>query len=420
MTIVRDGERFLAEAIESALDQTYRNLELIVVDDGSTDRSAEIAGRFARAEPGRVRARGRRQPRHERRAHARRAAAHGRADRLPRRRRCVAPRQDRRASRRPRRLPGRGHGLRPHTDLVQLGREPGAQRLLLRPRRRARPALPVPRLLPQLLENRVQSPTPCNALIRREAYEKAGGFEESPRPLRRPGLREAVPAVGDLRLEPATGPATAGTRRTSRAGRFSYAHYYRERRAFLEWLRGISPTPRSTPRCARARVGAWRARHPYRAALAARLRPAAPRVEPAAPRGNRLRDRRLPRRRGAPGGGDRERRGAGARPFRADPGRRRVDRLEHSDRPGGRLRDPERIRYLDHPGHANLGKSSSRNAGLRAAHGDYVVFLDADDSCCPESFRTRQRSSTPSAAPMPCTDGRGTGTNGARATRASG
>jgi glycosyltransferase involved in cell wall biosynthesis len=46
-------------------------------------------------------------------------------------------------------------------------------------------------------------------------------------------------------------------------------------------------------------------------------------------------------------------------------------------------RDPERIRYLDHRGHVNLGKSSSRNAGLRAAYGDYVVFLDADDLLLP-------------------------------------
>ena len=44
---VRDGERYLSEAIESALGQDHRPLEVIVVDDGSTDRSAEIAGAHA-------------------------------------------------------------------------------------------------------------------------------------------------------------------------------------------------------------------------------------------------------------------------------------------------------------------------------------------------------------------------------------
>ncbi len=41
--IVRNGERFLATAIESVLVQDYRPLEVIVVDGQSTDRSAEIA-----------------------------------------------------------------------------------------------------------------------------------------------------------------------------------------------------------------------------------------------------------------------------------------------------------------------------------------------------------------------------------------
>jgi glycosyltransferase involved in cell wall biosynthesis len=43
---VYNGERYLPEAIESVLAQTHRNLELIVVDDGSTDRSGQIAASY--------------------------------------------------------------------------------------------------------------------------------------------------------------------------------------------------------------------------------------------------------------------------------------------------------------------------------------------------------------------------------------
>jgi glycosyltransferase involved in cell wall biosynthesis len=38
--------RFLAEAVESALAQNYPHLELIVIDDGSTDDSLEVASRY--------------------------------------------------------------------------------------------------------------------------------------------------------------------------------------------------------------------------------------------------------------------------------------------------------------------------------------------------------------------------------------
>jgi len=41
-----NGESYLAEAIASAISQTYEAIEIIVVDDGSTDRSCEVARGF--------------------------------------------------------------------------------------------------------------------------------------------------------------------------------------------------------------------------------------------------------------------------------------------------------------------------------------------------------------------------------------
>lgn len=43
---VYNREQYLAEAIESVFAQTYPAIELIVVDDGSVDRSAEVAQRY--------------------------------------------------------------------------------------------------------------------------------------------------------------------------------------------------------------------------------------------------------------------------------------------------------------------------------------------------------------------------------------
>ncbi|TMI85021.1 MAG: glycosyltransferase family 2 protein [Bacillati bacterium ANGP1] len=42
-----NAERFVARALRSALGQAYPNLEIIVVDDGSTDRTAEIVRSFS-------------------------------------------------------------------------------------------------------------------------------------------------------------------------------------------------------------------------------------------------------------------------------------------------------------------------------------------------------------------------------------
>jgi glycosyltransferase involved in cell wall biosynthesis len=43
---VRNGERFLAEALESVREQTLSPCEVIVVDDGSTDRTVEVGQAF--------------------------------------------------------------------------------------------------------------------------------------------------------------------------------------------------------------------------------------------------------------------------------------------------------------------------------------------------------------------------------------
>ena len=48
--------------------------------------------------------------------------------------------------------------------------------------------------------------------------------------------------------------------------------------------------------------------------------------------------------------------------------------------------DP-RVRVLDNPG--NNGVSAARNHGIRAAHGEWIAFLDADDAWTPESLATR-------------------------------
>jgi glycosyltransferase involved in cell wall biosynthesis len=48
-------EDFLAEAIESVFAQTYEQWELLLVDDGSTDGSADVARRYAAEHPDRVR-----------------------------------------------------------------------------------------------------------------------------------------------------------------------------------------------------------------------------------------------------------------------------------------------------------------------------------------------------------------------------
>lgn len=178
IVIFLNEERFLAEAVESVFAQSLTDWELLLVDDGSSDGSLEMAGEWARRDP-RVRLLS-----HESRSNRGMAASRN----LGLAQAC-----------------GEFVGFLDGDDVWApeklaeqvsvLDHEPEAGMIYGRtlmwgswrggkdsfydlgvvPDRLHRP----PVLFELLMANQVQTPTTCNALMRRTLIERIGGFEDS-------------------------------------------------------------------------------------------------------------------------------------------------------------------------------------------------------------------------------------------------
>ena len=176
--------RFIEEAIASVLAQDYEQWELILVDDGSTDDSTSIAKAYATRQPYRIRYL--EHPGHENRgmsASRNMGLAHAQGD--------LVAFLDGDDTWLPEKLGEQVAILdaHPQVDLVY------GRTLLWRGWRATENGhkdspdnfcdlgLPQdtivepPRLLVSLIENRAQTPTTCNALMRREVISRVGGFE---------------------------------------------------------------------------------------------------------------------------------------------------------------------------------------------------------------------------------------------------
>ena len=181
ITIVYNGATYLDEAIRSVRAQTFRDWELLIVDDGSTDTSREIAGCHA-VEDARIRL----VEHPDRRNHGMSATRNiglsqakgayvGFVDAddvwLP----TKIEDQLTAFGENPESAMVYGRTLIWHSWEVASVGEDFFYELGVAPNRMYAP----PMLFRNLLRNVYQTPTTCNALMRRSAVEEVGGFDES-------------------------------------------------------------------------------------------------------------------------------------------------------------------------------------------------------------------------------------------------
>ena len=240
--IFQNEEKFLREAIESVLAQTYEHWELLLIDDGSTDNSTEIALNFVRLESSKI---------HylEHTGHQNRGMSASRNLGIRHAKGRYIAFLDADDFWLPRKLEVQVGILdsRPDIDMVfgntkywfsWSGRAQDCQSdfipiLGIEENSRLDPPL----LLPLLLEGKVSVPCTCSLLVRSDAMRRIGGFEDS-----FPGMYEdqvfyakiclSVPilATGDCLAWYRQHPESA-TSVAVKSGYVEIMHY-----EFLQWL----------------------------------------------------------------------------------------------------------------------------------------------------------------------------------------
>jgi glycosyltransferase involved in cell wall biosynthesis len=184
IVIFLDAEAFIEEALESVLAQTYRRWEVVLVDDGSRDRSSEIARRYAASHADRIR-----YVEHDR--HRNRGMSASRnagiresrgeyiafldaddvwfAEKLERQVAILAAQPD----------AAMVCGTSEYWYSWSPAATPGASDYVPDLGMESDVAVKPPRLLTLALQSRVRTPCPSDILVRRQIVDAVGGFEES-------------------------------------------------------------------------------------------------------------------------------------------------------------------------------------------------------------------------------------------------
>lgn len=267
--IFLNGEAFIEEAIASIFAQTYSNWELLLVDDGSTDGSTAIAKRYEQQYPDKVR-----YLEHEGHQNRGMSAArnlgirHAKGDYIG----FLDADDIWLANKLEQQLDIFNHY--PEAEMVY-GRaqmwyswnklEDSKKRdyfydLGVCPSSLIQP----PILFEQLLNNKHQTPTPSNALMRREVFLKVGQFEESFR-----SMYEDQVFFSKVTLHMPVYVADAWWTRyrqhpESCTIKNSDRSYYKTRQPFISWLqRYVVNQPASAPEIVRlVEREIWQCQHP--------------------------------------------------------------------------------------------------------------------------------------------------------------